>query len=296
MLEGIKTPEVQKSVAHTIFDPEEVIPVIPLPEPEMIAIASPAAALPEPEVVLRAPASSDEFQTYTVQADDNLEYISGQLLGKRSDWRKLQKWNPTVLANPARLSIGMVIKYQNSAKIELAQVEEPVVLSMVPTQGPEIVAIVPLTPSSSDEFQTYTIQADDNLGYIALQLLGKRTDWRKLQKWNPTVLANPGAISEGMIIKYQNSAKVEPRVSLPIPDAQYLTYIVQKNDSLAKISAKLFGDESKWRDLQQWNSGLIKNTFLITRGMEIRYQFQSPQRQPAHLHEKNLKLKIYQNR
>lgn len=47
------------------------------------------------------------------------------------------------------------------------------------------------------------------------------------------------------------------------------TYIVEKNDSLCKISKKLTGSEKFWKDIYNANSGVIKDNYIIYTGQVL---------------------------
>jgi nucleoid-associated protein YgaU len=48
------------------------------------------------------------------------------------------------------------------------------------------------------------------------------------------------------------------------------TYVVVKGDSLSKIAEREYGDASRWRQIFEANSDLIKNPDLIYPGQQLR--------------------------
>ncbi|HXG69302.1 MAG TPA: LysM peptidoglycan-binding domain-containing protein [Gemmatimonadaceae bacterium] len=47
------------------------------------------------------------------------------------------------------------------------------------------------------------------------------------------------------------------------------TYIVKSGDSLSKIAKRVYGDASKWKEIQAANSAKIPNPDLIHPGLEL---------------------------
>jgi len=47
------------------------------------------------------------------------------------------------------------------------------------------------------------------------------------------------------------------------------TYIVERNDNLWKIAAKVYGDGEAWRDIYNANSNVVKNNYIIYTGQVL---------------------------
>lgn len=50
------------------------------------------------------------------------------------------------------------------------------------------------------------------------------------------------------------------------------TYTVKSGDTLMKIAFTLYGDIDRWKDLQDWNSGKLRNGSALRRGMKLQYE------------------------
>jgi nucleoid-associated protein YgaU len=48
-------------------------------------------------------------------------------------------------------------------------------------------------------------------------------------------------------------------------------YTVQKNETLMLIAFKLYGDYEKWKELANYNRGILKGSTQISQGMVLRY-------------------------
>jgi nucleoid-associated protein YgaU len=73
----------------------------------------------------------------------------------------------------------------------------------------------------------------------------------------------------------ESAPAAQPQVAAPLPAAQNggnmqaSTYTVQKDDTLQKISKKLFGSYGKWYKIYEANKNKIKNPNLLKPGMVL---------------------------
>lgn len=49
------------------------------------------------------------------------------------------------------------------------------------------------------------------------------------------------------------------------------TYTVQKNETLMMIAFKLYGDYGKWKEIANYNSGLLNGSTVVREGMTLKY-------------------------
>jgi len=85
------------------------------------------------------------------------------------------------------------------------------------------------------------------------------------------------AVSEEVIAEeesYVEEAESVEDISLemqePAPQQVYQSYIVQKDDTLQKISFKFYGTTRKWKKIYEANKDIIKNPDRVYPGTEIK--------------------------
>lgn len=107
----------------------------------------------------------------------------------------------------------------------------------------------------------YTVKKGDSLWKIAESRLGSGFKWVEISRVNN--LQNPDVIFSGQELKMSEAeiAKTEPVSG---------EYVVNKGDSLWKISVNLYKDGYKWVKLWEANKALISNPDLIEIGMMIK--------------------------
>lgn len=61
------------------------------------------------------------------------------------------------------------------------------------------------------------------------------------------------------------------------------TYKVKAGDTLMKIAFSIYGDIDRWKDLQSWNSDVLKGSKQLSRGMKLKYEAPSEEFSPEKL-------------
>lgn len=130
---------------------------------------------------------SGSTETYVVKAGDTLMKIAFSIYGDLSRWRDLQNWNQAVLKDANELKRGMQLQYE----------------------APEV-------PFDRQQLaHSYVIKKGDTLAGIADEVYGKRSKYRKLQRYNQNLIKNPHKIFAGFTIFYditqQEMAEAEAR-------------------------------------------------------------------------------------
>jgi len=66
----------------------------------------------------------------------------------------------------------------------------------------------------------------------------------------------------------------EPKILVPVvipqDEVSYSTYVVQKGDTLQKVSKKSYGTTKKWKKIFDFNAGVLKNPNKIYPGQKIK--------------------------
>lgn len=75
----------------------------------------------------------------------------------------------------------------------------------------------------------------------------------------------------GEILKPEQPTLQQPEAMLPeTPTAQFDTYVVQRDDTLQKISAQFYGTTKKWMKIFEANKEKLKSPDRIRPGQEIK--------------------------
>ncbi|AFM00140.1 LysM domain-containing protein [Desulfitobacterium dehalogenans ATCC 51507] len=124
------------------------------------------------------------------------------------------------------------------------------------------------TPAPAADSQgnvTYTVQAGDTLGTIALNHYGSYEYHTKIYNANKELLKkNNNNLTIGMSLVLPGDGM------LPALKSESGTiYTVQAGDTLGKIAAKYYGDSSKYMNIYEANKDRIKNPNLIFEGQKI---------------------------
>lgn len=114
----------------------------------------------------------------------------------------------------------------------------------------------------------YYVQSGDNLSKIAKKIYGSSKEWKKLAEMND--IKNPNQIFAGDFIHYElnASSKIFAEVYENAPMAKI---IVQKGDTLSRVSKAVFGRISDWRVLWKQNPQ-IKDPDKLLVGQEIHFK------------------------
>lgn len=158
------------------------------------------------------------------------------------------------------------------AGIELADTEEFIeedgesLVDEVLTENTEV-APEAMMGSSNVEYganqSEWVVTENETLMIIAFKLYGDYEKWKDLAAWNSDKLGSGNQISKGMMLKYM--APVEPFVWNPEGNP----YLIQKGDSLGKISNTTYGTRQYWKNIWDNNRPLIKDPNKIFAGFTL---------------------------
>lgn len=125
------------------------------------------------------PAASGATETYTVKAGDTLMKIAFSIYGDIDRWKDLRDWNSGVVKKNSQLKVGTQLTYE-----------------------------APLTPFQPEQLgHSYVIKQGDTLAGIADEVYGRKMKYKKLQKYNDSLIKNANRIFAGFTIFYDITAK-----------------------------------------------------------------------------------------
>ncbi len=133
-----------------------------------------------------------------------------------------------------------------------------------PQPEPVIAPPPPAPTETSSQTESYTVRSGDTLMMIAYENYGDIGAWRKILDANRDKLASPTALKPGMVL---NLDGVGNRPSQPEGEK----YKIRSGDTLAKISADVYGTPKKWKKIYENNRELIKNPNRIYAGFYLYY-------------------------
>jgi LysM repeat protein len=115
----------------------------------------------------------------------------------------------------------------------------------------------------SGDTQSYKVKKGDTLMKIAFESSGDVYRWKEIYEANRDKISDPNGLKRGTVLQV-----VFVRSGGPQDGEKYL---IQKGDTLGKISSNLYGTPRKWRELQQKNSELIQDPNRIFAGFYLYY-------------------------
>ncbi|MCB9062076.1 MAG: LysM peptidoglycan-binding domain-containing protein [Halobacteriovoraceae bacterium] len=115
------------------------------------------------------------------------------------------------------------------------------------------------------EIVNYKVEKGENLMLIAQKLYQDYSKWKQIYELNKNTIAQPEILKTGSILKVK-----DPQKSLN--DREGSPYLISNNnDTLQKISKKLYGSSRYWYHLWFLNRELITNPDKIYLGFTIYY-------------------------
>ena len=133
------------------------------------------------------------------------------------------------------------------------------------------------TQASADGPTTYVTKAGDTLMQIAFETYGDLYKWRDIYEKNKEHIANPNHVPGGTTLTLD-------------PPAQHVTidrngeqYLIRKGDTLGRISKKVYGTRSRWKEIWKNNPQLIHDPNKIYAGFTLYYMPEGSSPQPAPL-------------
>jgi len=163
------------------------------------------------------------------------------------------------------------------------------VVSPPPRTGTEPPAATPLPPQprgSSAASKQYTVAEGESLWSIAEEQYGDGYLWTKLLAANPGIdelvkvgqvinlppkealLAPAGAPAPGAK-PASKPGEAQPGAKPP-PEGRQNIYVVEKNDTLYSIAAKVLGNGNRWRELLELNKDKLSRPEELKIGMELK--------------------------
>ena len=115
-----------------------------------------------------------------------------------------------------------------------------------------------------DYYYEYKVSKGDTLMLIAFKIYGDYRMWKHLKEWNEKIVFSEN-LKKGSIVFYRPpNRKINP----PVGKA----YLISENESLSKISKKLYQDYKYWPFLYENNQYFIRDPKLIFPGFTIYYK------------------------
>ncbi len=154
------------------------------------------------------------------------------------------------------------------------------------TEAPAATPVAP-QPRTPAAVRKYTVAEGETLWSIAEEQYGDPHLWRKI------LAANPGMderVNAGQVINLPPKEDVLVPAATPTarpapgageakpttetrdtrPAARAATYVVEKNDTLYSIAAKVLGDGNRWREIFELNKDKLARPEALKIGMELK--------------------------
>lgn len=129
--------------------------------------------------------------------------------------------------------------------------------SGVPAAPPQNLG--PLSPGE------YSVQRGDTLMKIAFETYGDVYHWKSILDANRDKIPDPNHIPAGTVLKVD-----KPQTPVVI-EKNGEKYLIQKGDTLGKISSQVYGTPSKWKSIWENNKQLIHDPNKIFAGFSLYY-------------------------
>ena len=113
------------------------------------------------------------------------------------------------------------------------------------------------------EISSFKVKKGETLMLLAFHKYGDYTKWKLLRDLNPGI--NPHSLKAGQVLKYR------------VPENEFnwmpngTPYLIQRGDTLGKISNSKYGTPTKWKSIYENNRPMIKNPNLIFAGFTLYY-------------------------
>lgn len=143
---------------------------------------------------------------------------------------------------------------------------------LVPEEVEESASIAESTPmeekeerivSSTPGLNSYQVKKGDTLMWIAFKVFGDYRKWRQLAKANN--MSGQHKLRVGQTISYEapaNPFRWDPNGN---------PYLILRGDTLGKISKKVYGVNSRWKEIWYNNRPMIRNPNKIFAGFTLYY-------------------------
>ncbi len=127
----------------------------------------------------------------------------------------------------------------------------------------------------SGEVENYTMQDGDTLMKIAYETYGDIYKWKDIYEANKDKVPDPNKVPKGTVLKVN-----KPSNAVAI-NRNGEKYLIQKGDTLGKISNSVYGTESKWKKIWDNNKQLIHDPNKIFAGFYLYYLTDESKKAPA---------------
>jgi LysM repeat protein len=126
------------------------------------------------------------------------------------------------------------------------------------------------TPGQKDSGGTkkYVVKPGDTLMKISFESFGNVYRWREILNANKGKIANYSSLTPGLELRING-------VNYVVIDRNGQAYLIVRNDTLGKISRKVYGTRSFWHELWKNNPQLIHNPHKIYAGFTLYYRDKS---------------------
>ena len=154
---------------------------------------------------------------------------------------------------------GVFVEGQSMQEPEAVATEDTALAGVSDYQEPT------QTVDMSEGYGEYVVEKNETLMLIAFKLYGDYSRWNEIADLNRNKISNNSIIRPGTTLKYAKSGSGfswNPRGN---------PYLIKQNDTLSKISNKVYGTSSQWKPIWKNNQALIKNPDRIFSGFTIYY-------------------------
>jgi len=118
------------------------------------------------------------------------------------------------------------------------------------------------------EVKKYVVKPGDTLMKISFESYGNVYRWREILNSNKAKIANYSVLTPGTELTING-------VNYVVIDRNGQPYLIVRNDTLGKISRKIYGTNSFWRELWKNNPQLIHNPNKIYAGFTLYFRDKS---------------------
>ena len=110
----------------------------------------------------------------------------------------------------------------------------------------------------------YIVKEGDTLMKIAFQVFGDLNRWKEIYELNQNKIQNPNVLVRGTIFTIQvfNEKKIAKNGN---------PYLIQRGDTLGRISTWVYGTVARWKSLWHQNAELIHDPNRIYAGFNLYY-------------------------
>ncbi|MCO4753202.1 MAG: LysM peptidoglycan-binding domain-containing protein [Bacteriovoracaceae bacterium] len=111
----------------------------------------------------------------------------------------------------------------------------------------------------------YTVKEYDTLMIIAFNIYGDYRKWKELLELNPNIDKKNMKLDGIKVVNYRPPEKVFTWQPLGEP------YLIQKGDTLGKVSKKVYNTSKRWKEIYINNRPMIRYPNLIFEGFTLYY-------------------------